>query len=336
MQTFAIARDKFRDTIESIDDRMSKWVETKKRSTAHDKMALQILENEKWSQLAKILVDGDDIWIKSVIDNFSQAHDDLMKCWLDKDQVHFDIRLSALRMTYICELYKKLFIDKNLRNLKTERYFAYILPALVKCMENRNKKNSIERYMEIKLFAVDILRFTKVESTAEFVQQAINELLAGETDKKLEWKQANTNSIIEWVDRLRRDEPLLKHSMTVIAGEPLVTSQNKQASIDRQPSIVAKQGIHGDISYERVTGGKITMIGVQMPESAMSHYNASTQGIFGKINFCDIQGDGEISHIGVKITENERNQLVIAEIMPQLNDIAQSIETMVENRMNTP
>jgi hypothetical protein len=61
-----------------------------------------------------------------------------------------------------------------------------------------------------------------------------------------------------------------------------------------------------------------------MPQSAMSHYNASTQGIFGKINFCDIQWDGEISHIGVKITENERNQLAIAEIMSQLNNMVQS------------
>ncbi len=82
----------------------------------------------------------------------------------------------------ICEVYK-LFIDKNLKYLKTERYFAHILPALVKCMENRNKKNSIERYMEIKLFAIEIIRFTKVKSTAEFVQQAINELV---TDKRIE------------------------------------------------------------------------------------------------------------------------------------------------------
>jgi hypothetical protein len=50
-------------------------------------------------------------------------------------------------------------------------------------MENRNKKNSIERYMEIKLFAIEIIRFTKVKSTAEFVQQAINELV---TDKRIE------------------------------------------------------------------------------------------------------------------------------------------------------
>jgi hypothetical protein len=106
-----------------------------------------------------------------------------MKCWLDKDQVHFNIGLLAFGMTYICEVYKKLFIDKNLKNLKTVRYFAYILPALVKCMENRNEEKYIERQLKIKLFAIEIIRFTKVKSTAESVQQAIIELA---TNKRIE------------------------------------------------------------------------------------------------------------------------------------------------------
>ncbi len=295
-----------------------------------------MLENEKWSQFAKILVDGNELWIKIVIDDFNQAHDDLMDCWLDKDRVNFYIRLPALHMTYICEVYKKLFIDKNLKNLKTERYFAHILLALVKCMENRNKKRKyIERELEIKLFAIDILRFTKVESTDKLVEQAIIELKTNKTYKEIKWQEANTNSIIEWINQLKRDNPVLEHSMTVIAGEPLVTSQNKQASMDRQPSMVAKQGIHGDISFKRIAGTNINITGVKMPESAMSHYNASTQGIFGKTEFDDVK-DGEINQIGVEITENARNRELIADIMPQLNNIAKSIETMVENRMNTP
>ncbi len=181
-----IAREKFIKAIKSIVDQ-SIPDDDSKHETKHIelfKAALKMLENGETTKLAKVIFDRDQRWMNYTIDSLKTAHDGFIQCWLNKDDVHFFYRLSALRMAFYCDVYQRLFIDKNLKKLEIDVYWAYLLPEIAKCIR---KPNAVQRRMpqcirkgddecndQVKFFVKDILRFTNA-STYAIIRRALDE-----------------------------------------------------------------------------------------------------------------------------------------------------------------
>jgi len=200
--------------------------------TMHVKLfetALKILENEEITNLATVIFNSNDVEVTKTTDNFKTAKDGFVECWRNTEDFHIYYRLSALRMAFFCDVYHRLFVDKNLHRFDVNQYWANVLPQLARSVHKPNwvsrilsicirKSNDVSN-VQLLNFAAEMLRFTNLKPH-EIVQIKYEQQLEHVRELNADEKP----DIIEWL-RIARDRQL--------------SSQLQLLTIIKQPTAIA-------------------------------------------------------------------------------------------------
>jgi hypothetical protein len=165
--------------------------------------ALKMLENENIGKLAKIIFTVDDRRVNDIVDDLRKAHNGFIECWQDTHHEEFKRGFDALQLAFFCDIFRLLFVDKQLKELKIEEYLSFILSELIEYI--REKK--AEYCGELTHFVTVLLRFTN-QTINKIVQKAFvnyRHELKSASDEKEDIEKIVAN----WLIDVQTEDPLI-------------------------------------------------------------------------------------------------------------------------------
>jgi hypothetical protein len=173
--------------------------------------ALKMLENI--GDLAKIIFTVNDLWSIDIVNKFDKAHDGFVEYWRDNHHKEFETRFDALQLAFFCDVFRRLFVDKQLKESKIEYYFTLILPELTKCIRENEKKYD----GEISSFVTVMLRFDNRQSDI-----IVQNLFA---QRECKTEKIDNEDIVKWLTDVRKSsmqQPLTITSNSMIMAATII------------------------------------------------------------------------------------------------------------------
>jgi hypothetical protein len=177
--------------------------------------ALKMLENENIGKLAKIIFTVDDLWSIDTVNKFDKAHDGFIEYWRDKHHKEFKRRFDALQLAFLCDVFRRLFVDKQLKELKIEEY----LSELIECI--REKK--AEYYGELEHFVTVLHRFTD-QPINKIVQKAFFNY-RHELKSASEKREDIEEIVVNWLIDFQTEDSLLQQPLIIIC-KPMALAES--------------------------------------------------------------------------------------------------------------